>query len=65
MDTFTNSGLPWDDYGALRDETLGAYVPDDETLRAVAFVDKGGTSKTTSLAHMGVVADQNWGSTRS
>jgi len=61
MDTFTNSGLPWDDYGALRDETLGAYVPDDETLRAVAFVDKGGTSKTTSLAHMGVVADQELG----
>jgi len=61
MDTFTNSGLPWDDYGALRDKTLGAYVPDDETLRAVAFVDKGGTSKTTSLAHMGVVADQELG----
>jgi len=38
-----------------------AYVPDDETLRAVAFVDKGGTSKTTSLAHMGVVADQELG----
>jgi len=62
MDTFTDSGLPWDDdYGTLRDETLGAYVPDDETLRAVAFVDKGGTSKTTSLAHMGVVADQELG----
>ena len=61
MDTFTNSGLPWDDYGALRDENLGAYVPDDETLRAVAFVDKGGTSKTTSLAHMGVVADRELG----
>ena len=61
MDTFTESGLPWDDYGALRDENLGAYVPDDETLRAVAFVDKGGTSKTTSLAHMGVVADQELG----
>jgi len=30
MDTFTNSGLPWDDYGALRDKTLGAYVPDDD-----------------------------------
>jgi len=60
MDTFTDSGLPWDDYGTLR-RPLGAYVPDDETLRAVAFVDKGGTSKTTSLAHMGVVADQELG----
>lgn len=54
-----NDNIPWDDYDALREADL--EVPDDETLRAVAFVDKGGTSKTTSLAHMGVVAKNELG----
>jgi chromosome partitioning protein len=54
-----NNTAPWDDYDALRDFDL--EVPADETLRAVAFVDKGGTSKTTSLAHMAVVANNELG----
>lgn len=51
--------IPWDDFEALRETPIP--VPEDETLRAVAFVDKGGTSKTTSLAHMGVVAHNELG----
>lgn len=53
------SEIPWNDYDALREIDLD--VPDDETLRATAFVDKGGTSKTTSLAHMAVVANNELG----
>jgi len=59
MVDITDPEIPWNDYEALRDTDL--EVPDDETLRAVAFVDKGGTSKTTSLAHMGVVAHNELG----
>lgn len=54
-----SESVPWDDYDALQEHSFD--VPEDETLRAVAFVDKGGTSKTTSLAHMGVVAHNELG----
>lgn len=30
----------------------------DETLRAAAFLDKGGTGKTTTVAHLGVALDR-------
>lgn len=51
--------VPWDDYDALRETKI--EIPDDETLRVVAFVDKGGTTKTTSLAHMAVIAHNELG----
>jgi len=65
MDTFTNSGLPWDDYGALRDETLGAYVPDDETPGRSRSSIKAGPARRRASRTWASLPIKNWGSTRS